>query len=155
MALEIERKFLVDKAKWNAQEKPSGDFFRQAYIVADPDKTVRVRLTGKAAFLTIKGPTSGATRQEFEYEIPQTDAQELLDNFTEAGLIKTRYKITYEGKIWEVDEFAGENAGLLIAEIELTSEDEKFVLPGWVAEEVTGQEKYYNSYLSVNPFKNW
>ena len=155
MPLEIERKFLVDKTLWQTVEKPPGDFFRQAYLVAEESKTVRVRITGRQAFLTIKGPTHGATRLEFEYEIPQPDAEQLLDNFTEAGLIKTRYKITYEGKLLEVDEFAGDNAGLLIAEIELTSEDEKFSKPAWIAEEVTGQEKYYNSKLSVNPFKNW
>ena len=97
----------------------------------------------------------GATRQEFEYQIPQTDAKELLAGFTEAGLIKTRYKIMHEGKLWEVDEFAGENEGLIVAEIELLSEDEKFALPTWVTQEVTGQEKYYNSHLSLNPFKKW
>ncbi len=155
MALEIERKFLVDKTLWNAIEKPTGDFYHQAYLVADETKTIRVRITGRQAFLTIKGPTQGATRQEFEYEIPQTDARELLNNFTQAGLIKTRYKIMHEGKLWEVDEFAGENEDLIVAEIELTSEDESFALPDWVAQEVTGQEKYYNSQLSVNPYKNW
>lgn len=155
MALEIERKFLVNKAAWAAEMKPAGDFYHQAYLLTNPDKTIRVRLTNKEAFLTIKGKVEGATRQEFEYQIPQTDARELLQNFTEAGLIKTRYKIMYEGKLWEVDEFAGENEGLIVAEIELTAEDEQFALPPWVAEEVTGQEKYYNSHLSVNPFKKW
>ena len=155
MALEIERKFLVNKAAWAAEMKPAGDFYHQAYLLTDPNKTIRVRLSRNEAYLTIKGKVEGATRQEFEYQIPQTDAQELLDNYTETGLIKTRYKIMHEGKLWEIDEFAGENEGLIIAEIELTSEDEKFALPPFVSEEVTGQEKYYNSHLSVNPFRNW
>jgi CYTH domain-containing protein len=155
MALEIERKFLVEKAAWASEMKPAGDFYHQAYLSTDPEKTIRVRLTSNEAFLTIKGKAAGATRQEFEYQIPQTDARELLANFTEAGLIKTRYKLMHEGKLWEVDEFAGENEGLIVAEIELAAEDEEFALPAWVAEEVTTQEKYYNSNLSVNPFKNW
>jgi len=155
MALEIERKFLVDKMVWEKQKKPTGTFFRQAYLVTDPDKTIRVRLTDQEAFLTIKGKSEGVTRQEFEYKIPPEDAQELLDNFTVAGLIKTRYKIDFAGKTWEVDEFAGENEGLIVAEIELASEAENFELPNWVTEEVTGQEKYYNSQLSVKPFKDW
>ena len=155
MALEIERKFLVDKSAWASEMKPAGDFYHQAYLLTDPEKTIRVRLTNNAAYLTIKGKVQGATRQEFEYQIPQTDAQDLLASFTEAGLIKTRYKIMHEGKLWEVDEFAGENEGLIVAEIELNSEDEEFALPAWVTKEVTGQEKYYNSHLSVNPFKNW
>jgi len=155
MALEIERKFLVHQALWEKLTKPEGDFFRQGYLLAKPEKTVRIRLTSTSAFLTIKGKTQGATRLEYEYPIPQADAQELLDNFSEAGLIKTRYKIMHEGKLWEVDEFAGENEGLVVAEIELASEDETFQLPEWVAEEVTSQKKYYNSQLSVNPFKTW
>ena len=155
MPLEIERKFLVNKTLWEKLLKPAGDFFRQGYLLTAPEKTIRVRLTSNEAFLTIKGKSEGATRPEFEYQIPQTDARELLDHFAEAGLTKTRYKIMYQGKLWEVDEFAGENDGLVVAEIELTSEAETFALPEWVAEEVTGQEKYYNSQLSVNPYKSW
>lgn len=155
MALEIERKFLVHQALWEKLLKPAGDFFRQGYLQTDPHRTIRVRLTNHSAYLTIKGKVESATRLEYEYQIPQQDARELLDGFSEAGLIKTRYKIMHEGKLWEVDEFAGENEGLVIAEIELTSEDETFALPEWVAEEVTGQEKYYNSHLSLLPFKRW
>lgn len=155
MALEIERKFLVDKTLWEKLLKPAGDFFRQGYLLTAPEKTIRVRLTQNEAYLTIKGKTEGATRPEFEYQIPQTDARELLDHFTEAGLIKTRYKIMHAGKLWEVDEFAGENQGLILAEIELTAEDEAFARPEWVTQEVTHDKRYYNSQLSVNPYRNW
>ena len=155
MALEIERKFLVNRTLWEKLLKPAGDFFRQGYLLADPQKTVRVRLANNEAFLTIKGKTQGATRPEYEYQIPQTDARELLDSFAEAELSKTRYKIMHAGKLWEIDEFTGENEGLILAEIELTSEDETFALPDWVTEEVTGQRKYYNSQLCANPYKTW
>ena len=97
----------------------------------------------------------GASRPEYEYEIPRKDAQELLDMFVQNDLTKTRYKITYAGKLWEVDEFSGENKGLVIAEIELDREDEEFELPDWVRLEVTGDKKYYNSRLTENPYSNW
>jgi adenylate cyclase len=155
MPLEIERKFLVDKTLWEKLKKPEGNFFRQGYLHSDQTKTIRVRVTDTTGFLTIKGPTQGATRQEFEYEIPKAEAEELLDSFAEAGLTKIRYEIPFKGKTWEVDEFLAENQGLLVAEIELESETEPFDLPEWVTAEVTGDRKYYNSQLSENPFKNW
>lgn len=155
MALEIERKYLVDHAKWNVLKKHEGVLVRQGYISTDPHKTIRVRLVNELAYLTIKGITEGMTRKEFEYEIPRLDAEELLENFSTSELSKLRYEIIYQGKKWEVDEFIGKNEGLIVAEIELGSEDEKFDLPEWVAEEVTGEEKYYNSNLALHSFKNW
>ncbi|MBP6732337.1 MAG: CYTH domain-containing protein [Chitinophagales bacterium] len=155
MPLEIERKFLVDKAKWLALDKPKPAFFRQGYLLTDPLKTIRVRQTDDAGFITIKGLSVGATREEFEYKIPKAEAGELLDKFAVAGLTKHRYKIEFKNKLWEVDEFLGDNQGLIVAEIELVSETEKFELPDWITREVTAEQKYYNSNLSVNPFKNW
>lgn len=155
MALEIERKFLVKEKLWQQSDKPSGEFFRQGYLLTDPVKTVRVRQTADKCFITIKGISVGATRTEYEYEIPASDAEELLNEFSGSELSKTRYKIFFEGKLWEVDEFLGDNEGLIVAEIELESEDENFALPEWVDVEVTSEEKYYNSNLTLNPFKNW
>lgn len=155
MPLEIERKFLINKSIWEKLEKPKGNFMRQGYISTDPNKTIRVRLTDEKAFLTIKGKSVGATRAEFEYEIPQNDAKELLDNFAESELSKIRYKINFEGKTWEVDEFYGDNEGLIIAEIELNSEEEAFSKPDWIDQEVTDDARYFNSNLTKNPYKNW
>ncbi|OWK74334.1 adenylate cyclase [Flavobacteriaceae bacterium JJC] len=155
MALEIERKFLVKEKLWQQSDKPSGELFRQGYLLTDPVKTVRVRQTADKGFITIKGISVGATRTEYEYEIPASDAEELLNGFSGSELSKTRYKILFEGKLWEVDEFLGDNEGLIVAEIELENEDEIFALPEWVDVEVTSEEKYYNSNLTLNPFKNW
>jgi len=155
MGKEIERKFLIDQQKWDILDKPAGKLFRQGYLLTDKDKTIRVRATETMGFLTIKGQTVGATRLEFDYEIPLNEAIELLDNFSQSELSKTRYDITFEGKLWEVDVFSGDNQGLIVAEIELESEDEAFSLPDWINEEVTHEAKYYNSNLTENPFKNW
>ncbi|TCD15737.1 CYTH domain-containing protein [Pedobacter psychrodurus] len=155
MGKEIERKFLIDQQKWNNLSKPEGKLFRQGYLLSDKDKTVRVRATETKGFLTIKGQTIGATRMEYEYEIPVAEAIELLDNFSLSELSKTRYEISFSGKLWEVDVFLGDNKGLIVAEIELESEDETFDLPDWVSKEVTEEEKYYNSNLTVTPFKDW
>src|SRR5690606_28754173 len=123
---------LVDKTLWQKLEKPEANFFRQGYLHADAEKTIRVRVTSSSGFITIKGPTSGASRLEYEYEIPKTEAEELLDQFAETGLIKNRYIFIFQGKTWEVDEFLGENKGLLVAEIELETEDENFKKPDWI-----------------------
>jgi len=155
MGLEIERKYLVNKEKWDKVNKTKKQFMRQGYLIADPKKTIRVRLAGNQGFLTIKGLSVGATRPEFEYKIPKNDAVRLLENFAVAGLTKVRYYINYKNKVWEVDEFAGENSGLIIAEIELSSENEQYEIPEWIEKEVTGEAKYYNSNLSKNPYKNW
>jgi len=154
MEKEIERKFLVNREKWEKIEKPAGCFLRQGYILTDPNKTIRVRCNNEKGFLAIKGLTIGATRSEFEYEIPIKDAKEILGLFAISEISKIRYNIVYKGKLWEVDEFDGENQGLIVAEIELSKEDEKFDLPKWVGNEVTGDARYYNSNLSVVPLKN-
>ncbi len=155
MGVEIERKFLVDHSKWNEIKKPQGTHFRQGYLVDDSKRTIRVRTTDTKGFITIKGTTSGITRKEFEYNIPVAEGNELLNAFAESEVDKIRYCITVEGKLWEVDVFAGDNEGLIMAEIELESEDETFTKPNWVTIEVSDDERYYNSNLSKNPFKNW
>lgn len=155
MGLEIERKFLVNHENWTAVEKPNAEFYRQGYLLTDPNKTIRVRATDTKGFMTIKGKSEGATRAEFEYEIPKEEAIQLLDMFAISDLTKYRYKVVFAEKLWEVDVFLGENEGLIVAEIELSSEDELFELPDWAAEEVTGEKKYYNSNLSTLPFKKW
>lgn len=155
MGLEIERKYLVNELKWEALQKPEGEYYRQGYLLTDPNKTIRVRQTTTQGFLTIKGISVGAVRTEFEYEIPFKEAGELLDQFSTAELSKIRYKITVDGKVWEVDEFLGDNAGLIVAEIELATEDENFSIPEWVGVEVTGEQKYYNSSLTAHPYQKW
>ncbi len=155
MGKEIERKFLINQQKWDSLIKPAGKQFRQGYLLTDKDKTVRVRATETKGFLTIKGQTVGASRLEYEYEIPLSEAVELLDHFSQAELSKTRYEIVFEGKIWEVDVFSGRNEGLIVAEIELESETETFSLPDWISHEVTEEEKYYNSNLTISPYKDW
>jgi CYTH domain-containing protein len=155
MAIEIERKFLLNREKWEEVEKPLGEFYRQGYLLTDPNKTIRVRQTADKGFLTIKGLSIGATREEYEYEIPFEEAKELLDQFAVSELSKIRYKIISDNKLWEIDEFLGKNEGLIVAEIELKSEDETFALPDFIDREVTSEEKYYNSNLTLNPYKNW
>ncbi|KQS41608.1 CYTH domain-containing protein [Pedobacter sp. Leaf194] len=155
MPKEIERKFLLNASEWQKLNKPPGKKLRQGYILTDPNKTIRIRTAEDKAWMTIKGISVGATRLEFEYEIPQNEATELLDNFSENELEKTRYEIVHRGKLWEVDVFSGDNEGLIVAEIELEAEDEQFEFPDWISDEVTHEKKYYNSNLCKNPFKNW
>ena len=155
MGREIERKFLIKASEWANLDKPGGNHLRQGYLVSDPNKTIRVRTTDNKAWITIKGISVGASRLEYEYEIPLAEGLELVDNFAEAELEKIRYDIHHQDKLWEVDVFLGDNNGLIVAEIELDSEDEKFELPEWVAEEVTQEKKYYNSNLTKYPFKLW
>ena len=155
MPLEIERKFLVRKDLWYALHKPAGEDIIQGYLVSEPSLTIRVRVKDSNGFLTIKGPAHNATRLEYEYGIPHSEAIELLKTFTGNIIEKIRYRISFEGKTWEVDEFFGNNEGLIIAEIELTREDETFVHPQWLGEEVTEDKKYVNSALAVNPYKTW
>ncbi|MBE7170325.1 MAG: CYTH domain-containing protein [Williamsia sp.] len=155
MAVEIERKYLVDIGKWNKPDNCDKHFYRQGYILTEPEKTIRVRVTDDNGFITIKGKPVGASRSEYEYSIPRQDATELLDKFCASVVSKFRYKVPFAGKVWEVDEFLEANEGLIVAEIELTSEDETFERPEWISEEVTGIEKYYNSNLSKHPFKHW
>ena len=155
MPTEIERKFLVNKQKWEKSNKGTAHLYRQGYILTDPGKTIRIRLADGKGFITIKGRSTGASRPEYEYTIPENDASELLDQFCSAVISKTRYKVRIGGKQWEVDEFSGDNQGLITAEIELSSEDEIFELPEWVEREITGDARYYNSNLSLNPYRNW
>ena len=155
MGFEIERKFLVHKDKWNLVSKPKKDFYRQGYLFSDSNKTIRVRQTNDKGYITIKGSVIGLSRPEFEYEIPKADAEELLNQFSVSELIKVRYKILFKNKIWEVDEFLGDNLGLIVAEIELKHENEQFEMPDWIANEVTGIKKYYNSILAIFPFSKW
>jgi adenylate cyclase len=153
--LEIEHKYLVRKDLWYAVNKPTGVNIRQGYLQTDPGKTIRIRTTGTDAFLTIKGPSSNATRAEYEYPIPPGEADELLQLCTAPVIEKIRYRMEYAGKTWEVDEFFGENEGLILAEIELTFTEEKYDIPAWVGEEVTSDPRYYNAYLARNPYSKW
>ncbi len=155
MALEIERKFLVDKEKWERTEKQHKTLLRQGFLVSEIHKTIRVRIAGEKAFLTIKGKTKGATRPEYEYEIPVKDAEELLEQFGENEMSKYRYEINFDGKTWEVDEFLRENEGLIVAEIELNSADEVVKFPDFIAQEVTEDARYYNVNLAKKPYTQW
>jgi adenylate cyclase len=155
MGVEIERKYLLNLDVWNALSKPIPKFLRQGYMIKQPGKTVRVRIADKQAFITIKGKSAGMSRSEYEYEIPVADAEELLNDFCDAEIIKHRYEIIFTGKLWEVDVFMGDNEGLYVAEIELTSETEAFELPEWVGDEVTADKRYFNSNLSAKPFSTW
>jgi CYTH domain-containing protein len=155
MAIEIERKFLVRRDAWRAVHA-AGTRYRQGYISTGPDHVVRVRVAGDRAFVTIKGRRSGLTRLEFEYPVPVGDAQVMLDTLCRAPLIeKTRYRVPYGGREWEVDEFAGANAGLLIAEVELPSEEARVELPPWVGREVSDDPRYYNASLVEHPYSEW
>jgi adenylate cyclase len=155
MGLEIERKFLIEKDLWYAVKKPSGILIQQAYLVNEPEKVIRIRVADSSGYLTIKGSTINATRSEYEFPIPKTEALQIMDQFTKVRIDKTRYKIEFEGKTWEVDEFWGDNEGLIIAEIELKSEDEQFTKPSWIGTEVTKDHRYYNSCLSEHPYNTW
>jgi adenylate cyclase len=154
MGIEIERKFLVNGEAW--KDLATGTTYRQGYLSTEKERTVRVRTINDKGFLTIKGLTRGASRAEFEYDIPADDANQLLDELCLKPLIeKKRYKIQHDGLIWEVDAFFGENDGLIVAEVELESEDQVFTKPEWVGAEVTGDPRYYNANLIANPYKNW
>lgn len=145
--MEIERKFLINSALWNELKKPAPITIQQGYISTQPNCTVRVRTKGNKGFLTVKGITTGITRSEFEYEIPIAEAKDMLAQFATKYIDKLRYEIEVEGKSWEIDVFQGKLAPLIIAEIELTDENETFTLPDWVGEEVSHDARYYNSNL--------
>lgn len=155
MATEIERKFLVDRDKWRAVEKPEGTLYRQGYLTSGNHPAIRVRVADKKAYITLKGRNEGISRKEFEYEIPVAEAVEILDNFALSEVEKVRYRIYHQDKLWEVDEFRGANTGLILAEIELQHEKEMFTFPDWITEEVSNDTRYYNSNLSVNPYNSW
>ncbi len=154
MGIEIERKFLLTGDEW--RKLAQGVYYRQGYLNSAKERTVRVRTINDKGFLTIKGITVGVTRLEFEYEIPKDECNEMLDDLVEKPVIeKNRYKVDYGGFVWEIDEFLGENQGLIVAEIELESEDQKFEKPEWVGKEVTGDPKFFNSNLMNNPYARW
>jgi len=155
MGVEIERKFLVKKELWAALEKPLGKHYRQGYLMNSEDRVVRVRIAGDHGFITIKGAAQGISRLEYEYEIPKSDAEEMLDRFQPEGTEKIRYRIPEDsGLVWEVDEFLAANAGLIVAEIELTDEDQSFTRPAWLDQEVTHDERYANSNLALRPINS-
>ncbi len=154
MAIEIERKFLVKREKI-LPLLSHGTFFEQGYIATEEFTTVRIRIAGEKAFLTIKGKTEGMSRAEFEYPVPLSDAQEMLNRFCCRTIKKTRYLIPHGRHTFEVDLFEGDNEGLIVAEVELSSETEEVKLPEWIAEEVTHDKRYYNSELINNPISNW
>ncbi len=154
MPKEIERKFLIANDSWKAGVQRSS-FFAQGYLTYDPERTVRVRETDTHGFLTIKGLTVGLSRDEFEYEIPKAEASALLKMCEHPPIQKRRYFVEHQEHRWEVDVFEGGNEGLELAEIELSREDEEFVRPNWLGEEVSGDRRYSNSSLSLVPYKNW
>ncbi len=145
--MEIERKFLIHRKLWDAVVKPSPKKIVQAYLVNTTEKTIRVRIKGDQGFITIKGPTKGISRSEFEYEIPLIDAEALIQQFAEKVINKDRYEIHFDGKLWEIDVFHGKLEGLILAEIELESEEETFSTPEWIAEEVSHDVEYFNARL--------
>ena len=152
--MEIERKFLVKKEIW--RPRGAGVLFRQGYLSTQKERVVRVREAGDAGFLTVKGATEGISRPEFEYPIPVEDAREMLDALCERPLIeKRRHREEHEGMTWEIDVFLGENAGLVLAEVELQSPTQSFTLPPWAGEEVSADPRYFNANLVKHPFRQW
>jgi CYTH domain-containing protein len=153
MAKEIERKYLVKGNEWRSLGK--GEVYCQGYIPTQGKQTVRIRIIGDRGYLTIKGKATGRSRSEFEYTIPVADAREMLQTLCVRPFIeKTRYKISQGDLIWEVDEFTGANQGLIIAEVELESEEQEIELPDWIDREVT-DAKYYNANLVKHPYSEW
>lgn len=154
MAQEIERKFLLAGEDWRGLAE--GVEYRQGYLCASKERSVRVRIAGNQGYLTVKGATVGAIRSEYEYEIPLEDARSMLaDLCPQPQIEKKRYTIPFDGFIWEVDEFFGGNTGLIVAEIELEAEDQAFDRPEWIGEEVTGDPRYYNAALCAAPYNTW
>jgi adenylate cyclase len=154
MGTEIEKKFLIVNDDWRRLGK--GEPYCQGYLNAEKGRTVRVRTINDRGILTIKGPSVGAARLEYEYDIPIEEAREMLNELCHKPLIaKTRYKIPFAGFTWEIDEFTGENEGLVFSEIELEYEGQQFEIPPWVGKEVTDDSRYYNANLINNPYSNW
>lgn len=154
MGVEIERKFLLKNADWK-QQITKQTTIKQGYLNAEKERTVRVRVYDEQGFLTIKGKSIGAVRPEFEYEIPLDDAIEMMKLCHQPIIEKIRYEVELNGKTWEIDEFEGVNQGLTLAEIELNAEHEHVELPNWIGEEVTNDNRYFNSQLISNPFSSW
>ncbi len=154
MKVEIERKFLVKNQDWKRLivEKHT---IQQGYLNVDKSCNVRVRIMNNLAFITIKGKRVNTARPEFEYEIPLNDAESILKLSKTSIIKKTRFTVNHQGQIWEIDQFEGDNQGLVIAEIELKQKDEAISLPNWIGTEISNDERFYNLSLSSNPFKNW
>jgi adenylate cyclase len=154
MPTEIERKFLVKGDEWRSLGK--GTLYRQGYLATKKGCSVRVRLVGDRGYLTIKGLTEGISRAEYEYLIPAEDAREMLDTLCDRALIeKTRYRVEYSGLIWEIDEFVGENQGLIVAEVELKDANQPIDLPNWIGKEVSDDPRYFNVNLVQYPYSQW
>ena len=155
MAIEIEHKFLLASDAWREQVSHSV-IYKQGYLSSQPTSSIRVRISDNQAWLNIKSATIGTQRHEYEYEIPLTDAQEILDNLCLKPVIeKTRHFVMHNNHLWEIDEFDGENAGLIVAEIELDSADETFAKPDWIGADVTQDMRYYNNNLAREPYSQW
>lgn len=154
MGREIERKFLVKDDSWRAAVESSA-VFRQGYLAVDNGTTVRVRTDGAEVWLTIKGPAEGLTRAEFEYRVPVTEAEALIGLCRGRVVEKMRHKVRFGGHVWEIDEFTGTNAGLVLAEVELQQADEEVAMPPWVGREVSGDRRFDNASLSVRPYAHW
>lgn len=155
MPTEIERKFLVHSSAWK-DHGATGIRYKQAYLCTEPNRTVRIRIAGDSGYITIKGLHGGIRRREYEYKIPAAEAEEIInDQCIHPFIEKIRYRIEFQGHVWEVDEFLGENQGLIVAEIELDSEDRAFELPPWVGREVSDDMRYTNAYLNECPFGRW
>lgn len=150
---EIERKFLINQKKWIPDAK--GYKVKQGYLSVDPERTVRVRIVENKAFITVKGVQKGLTRTELEYEIPLTEAEVLMKMCLDFPIEKTRYLEKRGGLVWEIDVFEGMNNGLCLAEVELEDENQQIELPEWIEEEVSENQRYFNSWLSKNPFSAW
>ena len=155
MGTEIERKYTLKNDDWR-KEIIRSERMVQGYLAGNERTSVRIRVTGEKANLNIKSATLGIFRQEYEYDLPLADAEKMLDDLCEKPVIdKIRHYISHDGKTWEIDEFSGENEGLIVAEVELESENETFNLPAWVKEEVSHDPRYYNVILVKQPYKNW
>jgi adenylate cyclase len=155
MATEIEHKFLLANNDWRKNIQKSIKY-KQGYLNSQPTSSIRVRITDSQAWLNIKSATIGTQRLEFEYEIPISDAEEIINILCSKPLIeKTRHFVPHEDNIWEIDEFECDNQGLIIAEIELTEAGKAFTKPQWVGAEVTDQLRYYNNNLVANPYNKW
>ncbi|MFT4663155.1 MAG: adenylate cyclase [Gammaproteobacteria bacterium] len=154
MPIEIERKFLLASEDWR-KKADKGTIFKQGYLNSQKERTVRIRIAGTKGLITVKGVTVKNSRAEFEYEIPLADAGELLLLCEKPLIEKRRYIVMENGMTWEVDVFEGENEGLILAEVELESEQQEVVLPDWVGEEVSGDVRYYNANLVGEPFGSW
>jgi len=155
MATEIEHKFLLRDDSWREQVHRSVPLC-QGYLISDETRSVRVRIAADRAHLNIKSGTLGLMRSEYEYSIPVTDAHEILHNLCRKPLLeKTRHYLRHGDHTWEIDEFQGDNAGLIVAEVELSAEGEEFARPAWLGEEVSHDKRYYNAWLAEHPYKNW